>query len=261
MKRLTAALGRAGEDLAAKHLESCGMTILSRNWKCRAGELDIVALDGNTLVFAEVKTIRRKSGFRPADNLSTRQRRRNHNAAKAYIRSLNITGRSSRFDLIEITRSPFYSELQHHRRYLPDLPPLTAEKGALPPERKVVLNKFSKLLWNHCPACGKYFPANGGTFCQECLEQLCFFDPAHRCSGCGGENHGALDQCIFCLAEPPRPWQQALALFAYQGYGKELIQRFKFSNEPELARPLAITATDMLLASCVKAVLQTHCAV
>ena len=125
LRKLTAALGRAGEDLAVEYLENCGMTILSRNWKCRAGELDIVADNGDMLVFAEVKTLRRKQKFRPADNLSTRQRKRNHNAAKAYIRALNITGKSSRFDLIEIIRTTFICELQHHKHYLPDLPPLS----------------------------------------------------------------------------------------------------------------------------------------
>ena len=253
LRKLTAALGRAGEDLAVEYLENCGMTILSRNWKCRAGELDIVAIDGDMLVFAEVKTLRRKQKFRPADNLSTRQRKRNHNAAKAYIRALNITGKSSRFDLIEIIRTPFISELQHHKHYLPDLPPLSVSEKHPPPERKVKISSFAAWLHHLCPGCGKFFFRNGGTFCKQCLEELNFFDQKYRCPGCGGENHGALEQCLFCLAEPPRPWQQAYALFTYQGYGKELIHRFKFGNEPELARPLGILAADLLLNSDIQA--------
>ena len=161
LRKLTAALGRAGEDMAVRHLESCGMTILSRNWKCRAGELDIVAIDGNVLVFAEVKTIRKKQGFRPADNLSTRQRKRNHNAAKAYIRALDITGKSSRFDLIEIVKTPFVSELQHHKHYLPDLPPISVGEKHLPPERKVKISSFARCIHHLCPGCGKFFFRNG----------------------------------------------------------------------------------------------------
>ncbi len=50
------ALGRYGEDLAAQYLGGRGMTIIDRNWRCRAGEIDLVALDGDVLVVCEVKT-------------------------------------------------------------------------------------------------------------------------------------------------------------------------------------------------------------
>jgi len=48
--------GLAGEDAAVLFLEKKGMRILSRNFRCRRGEIDIIALDGETLVFIEVKT-------------------------------------------------------------------------------------------------------------------------------------------------------------------------------------------------------------
>ncbi len=57
-----AALGRYGEIVAADHLVASGMTVLTRNWRCREGEVDIVALDGDVLVMCEVKT-RRGVGF------------------------------------------------------------------------------------------------------------------------------------------------------------------------------------------------------
>ncbi|MER6566507.1 YraN family protein [Streptomyces sp. NPDC001093] len=57
------ALGKYGEDLAARRLAEAGMTILGRNWRCgRSGEIDIVARDGDALVVCEVKT-RRGSGY------------------------------------------------------------------------------------------------------------------------------------------------------------------------------------------------------
>lgn len=66
MVRTTAAahmaLGAYGEDLAADRLRGAGMRILERNWACAAGEVDIVALDGRTLVIVEVKT-RRSTRF------------------------------------------------------------------------------------------------------------------------------------------------------------------------------------------------------
>ncbi|WP_329029179.1 MULTISPECIES: YraN family protein [unclassified Streptomyces] len=52
------ALGRYGEDLAARLLADAGMSVLERNWRCRAGEIDIVAMDGDALVICEVKTRR-----------------------------------------------------------------------------------------------------------------------------------------------------------------------------------------------------------
>ncbi|MER7761969.1 YraN family protein [Streptomyces sp. NPDC097619] len=56
------ALGRYGEDLAVRRLTSAGMTVLARNWRCRAGEIDILASDGDALVVCEVKT-RRAGGW------------------------------------------------------------------------------------------------------------------------------------------------------------------------------------------------------
>lgn len=49
-------LGQLGEGLAAEHINQQGMLILGRNWRCRWGEIDIVALDGDELVVVEVKT-------------------------------------------------------------------------------------------------------------------------------------------------------------------------------------------------------------
>src|SRR3954464_11597472 len=65
--------GRRGEELAADHFERLGFEVLARNHRTRFGELDLVAYDGETLVFAEVKT--RRSGARdPWENLHDRKR-------------------------------------------------------------------------------------------------------------------------------------------------------------------------------------------
>jgi putative endonuclease len=50
------ALGRYGEDVAARHLVEAGLTIIERNWRCELGEVDIVAREGDALVVCEVKT-------------------------------------------------------------------------------------------------------------------------------------------------------------------------------------------------------------
>lgn len=65
------AVGRYGEKVAAAHLVNAGWQILDRNWRCPQGELDIVALDGSTLVTVEVKT-RRGTGFgHPAEAVTS----------------------------------------------------------------------------------------------------------------------------------------------------------------------------------------------
>ena len=65
-------VGRYGERVALQHVRSRGWEVLDTNWRGKDGELDIVALDGETLVFAEVKT--RRSGARdPWENLHDRK--------------------------------------------------------------------------------------------------------------------------------------------------------------------------------------------
>ena len=123
-KKSTRKLGIKGENAAAKALEDCGMIILARNFRCKPGELDIVALDGNELVFAEVKTIRYRPGFSPSGNLSMHQRRRNRNAAKLYYKLISSPPLVSRFDLIEVIfwRNILIS-LRRTENYLLPLPP------------------------------------------------------------------------------------------------------------------------------------------
>ena len=123
-RKQSALIGRKGEDAAAKLLQCAGLTILARNWRCRAGELDIVALDGEEIVFVEVKSLRIKPHFTPAANLSFRQRQRNFNAARVYLRALHIFERPCRFDLIEVSfRSNTIVSIIRNRDYLPPLPP------------------------------------------------------------------------------------------------------------------------------------------
>ncbi|GAB2488306.1 YraN family protein [Jatrophihabitans fulvus] len=54
--RVKDAVGRFGEQVATEHLAAAGYEIVARNWRCRHGELDLVARDGEALVFVEVKT-------------------------------------------------------------------------------------------------------------------------------------------------------------------------------------------------------------
>ena len=114
--------GRRGEAAACRLLEAKGFDILARNWRVKAGELDIVARDGASVVFVEVKTLHRKGFFRPLDNLSAHQKKRNFHAAQLYLRMIGGTGLPVRFDLVEVVASRWrLREIRLHHDYLPRL--------------------------------------------------------------------------------------------------------------------------------------------
>jgi putative endonuclease len=95
--------GRRGEDLAAAHLERLGFEVLARNHRTRHGELDLVACDGETLVFAEVKT--RRSGARePWESLHERKRSQVRRMAVAWLCEApdRPYGAQLRFDAIAV---------------------------------------------------------------------------------------------------------------------------------------------------------------
>ncbi|MET0297558.1 MAG: YraN family protein [Microbacterium sp.] len=113
-------LGRAGEVRAAQHLESLGYTIVDRNWRCRAGEIDIVATIGAELVVVEVKT-RSGPGFgHPFEAIDGPKKARLWRLAMAWIAEHRtvVQGRRLRFAAIGlIGADPATASLE----LLPDL--------------------------------------------------------------------------------------------------------------------------------------------
>ena len=81
------ALGRYGEQVAAVHLESLGMTVVERNWSCRHGEIDIVARDGETLVVCEVKTRAGTGVGDPVEAVTREKAMRLRRLSAAYLRT------------------------------------------------------------------------------------------------------------------------------------------------------------------------------
>ncbi|KPC83716.1 MULTISPECIES: YraN family protein [Streptomyces] len=79
------ALGRYGEDLAARLLASAGMTVLERNWRCRAGEIDIVARDGDAVVVCEVKARRAGSFEHPMEAVTPAKAERLRRLAEIWL--------------------------------------------------------------------------------------------------------------------------------------------------------------------------------
>ena len=100
-------LGRRGEDLAAGHLEGLGLVILARNWRCREGELDIVATDGlRRLVVCEVKT-RSGDGFgSPFEAVTQGKRRKLRRLAHLYLADCGVSWVSVRFDVVGVVARP-----------------------------------------------------------------------------------------------------------------------------------------------------------
>lgn len=102
-------LGQLGEQLAAEHLVRLGFEIVERNYRTRWGELDIVAFDGRTLAFCEVKT-RRVSGDRRKafEALHPPKRNRVRKMAGSWLieRSRRPHADELRFDAIGVTFSP-----------------------------------------------------------------------------------------------------------------------------------------------------------
>jgi len=96
-------LGERGEDVAAKFLKRQGYRILARHVDVRVGELDIVAVDGRTVVFVEVKTRRSHEAGTPADAIDQHKQQRMTRAALAYLKSHGLLEFSSRFDVIAVT--------------------------------------------------------------------------------------------------------------------------------------------------------------
>jgi putative endonuclease len=98
-------LGATGEQLAAEHLIRRGYAILDRNFRTRAGELDIVAANRYTLVFVEVKTLRAGGERRPFDAINLRKRAKVRRMASAWLAARGANRprlRELRFDAIGI---------------------------------------------------------------------------------------------------------------------------------------------------------------
>jgi putative endonuclease len=95
-------LGKNGESIAARHLEQHGYRILTRNYRSPAGEIDLVARQGETIVFVEVKTRRSQRFGHPKTAVTPAKQRKISMAALYYLKSKNQLQARSRFDVVTI---------------------------------------------------------------------------------------------------------------------------------------------------------------
>ena len=95
-------LGIVGEELAARELASRGYAILERRYRTRFGEIDIVAEDGETLVFVEVRARATEEFGRAADSVDDRKKRKVTAMAVEYLARHHVTNRPCRFDVVAV---------------------------------------------------------------------------------------------------------------------------------------------------------------
>lgn len=110
------ATGRRGEDAAQRLLQRAGMTVVARNHRTRSGsgETDLIAWDGDTLVFVEVKS-RTSDNFGPPDRaIDDEKRRKLVNSALDYARRADIPLSRIRFDVVNVVFST-PPAVAHHR--------------------------------------------------------------------------------------------------------------------------------------------------
>jgi putative endonuclease len=110
----TRALGRIGEDLAAVHLRGKGYEIVARGFRLFRGEIDIIARDGGTLVFVEVKTRADEEFGRPEEAVTLSKQRQIRRIARGYLVEHPCGAAGCRFDVVSILyRGPGDVRLEH----------------------------------------------------------------------------------------------------------------------------------------------------
>ncbi len=95
-------LGAFGEDLACKHIAELGYRVLERNFSCRAGEIDIIAVQGDTVAFIEVKTRSSEKYGLPSEAVSRSKQQKIVKTALYYLQHNRLLDYMCRFDVIEI---------------------------------------------------------------------------------------------------------------------------------------------------------------
>lgn len=96
-------LGERGEREAERYLRRLGYVIVARHRRDRLGEIDLVAVDGRTIVFVEVKTRRSHLAGHPVEAVGEDKQRRLTRLALAYLKRHDLLGYSARFDVVAVT--------------------------------------------------------------------------------------------------------------------------------------------------------------
>jgi len=106
-------VGNKGESIAEDYLKQKGYKIIHRNYRCKFGEIDIIAKDDDTIVFTEVRTKRNDNFGSPQDSITSTKIDKISKTALSFIQEEKLTGYSYRFDFIAITFSQGKPNIEH----------------------------------------------------------------------------------------------------------------------------------------------------
>jgi putative endonuclease len=106
-------LGRRGEDLAESVFRRLGFDIVQRNYRCKHGEIDLIARRGRSLVFCEVKTRRTDTCGTPAEAVGFRKQSRLRRLAAVWLADHAVGRVQVRFDVVSVIVRPDRSEVTH----------------------------------------------------------------------------------------------------------------------------------------------------
>jgi putative endonuclease len=108
------AIGRYGEQVAARHLAEQGMVVLDRNWRCESGEIDLVLRDGDVLVVCEVKTRASDACGNPHEAVTSTKLERLKQLALLWAEAHHVRPADVRIDLVAVHRPRRGAALVEH---------------------------------------------------------------------------------------------------------------------------------------------------
>ena len=111
-------IGKLGEDIAEHYLKQKGYKILDRNFECRQGEIDIIALDKKEIVFVEVKTRTSNKYGTPSEAVNKIKQRHMLQTIKYYLYIRNLSDEFVRIDVIEVYVKNNIYEVNHIKKAL-----------------------------------------------------------------------------------------------------------------------------------------------
>ena len=191
-------LGERGENIAVRFLKRRKHLIVTRNWKIKAGELDIVSLKDNALHFVEVKTRTWRADLDSYRKLSLWQAKRNRTAAKIYWNALEEKPSAGHFDLLEIVISKygFVLDIKYTQDYLIPLSPLLSEhKDEKAEYAHSMVKNFGGALIFPCPGCGEPHSGKINTLCPRCMAKLKLLTEKFFCLECGNPLDSPFSEC------------------------------------------------------------------
>ena len=106
-------IGQKGENLAVEYLQKLGYKVLERNYRCKLGEVDIIALNNDTLVFIEVRTRSSLDFGLPQESINRRKRHQISKVALEFMLRKKMKNIPARFDVVAISLEPGKEKVDH----------------------------------------------------------------------------------------------------------------------------------------------------